>query len=41
MLVRKIYQTKKFGIPEKAIDGWFLFGFIPVYVKIVYFASNR
>lgn len=34
MIVKKIwYQTRKGGLPEWQREGWYLFGFIPLYIR--------
>lgn len=33
MLVKKTWSKGEYGIISETYEGWFLFGFIPLYVK--------
>jgi hypothetical protein len=34
MLIKKVWiQTTKFGMREWQREGWYLFGFLPLYVR--------
>lgn len=34
MLVKKIWSKGAYGIISATYEGWFLFGFIPLYIKV-------
>jgi len=35
MLIKRTWTKKVYGIPIKQYIGYFLFGFIPLYVEII------
>lgn len=35
MIIRKLYQERHLGQVVKIVDGFYLFGLIPIYVKVV------
>lgn len=35
MIIRKLYQKRHLGKVVKTVDGFYLFGLIPIYVKVV------
>ncbi len=35
MIIEKIWRRTKYGVVEAEYRGWFLFGIIPLYVKVI------